>query len=145
VTAAAQPVWGRIADTSGVQRLLLVGGGGALVGLALLGWLGPVWVAAFAMLVSGFAVAGLVAGTSTEAVEIGRSRGMGAYVSLFHSAGSLGQALMPLAYGAALGVIGVDGLLIAVGVLVATLSLAYVVSSALLAPRSPAGESVARE
>jgi MFS family permease len=135
VTAAAQPVWGRIADNMSVKPLLVTGGGGALIGLALLGALESVWVAAIAMLLSGFAIAGLVAGTATAAVDLGRSRGMGTYVSLFHSAGSFGQALMPLLYGAALGAIGVDGLLIAVGVLVAMLSAAFVVSATLLAPR----------
>jgi MFS transporter, DHA1 family, multidrug resistance protein len=144
VTAAAQPLWGRMADVSGVRTLLLVGGGGTLAGLAILGLLEPVWVASLAMLVAGFSVAGLVAGTSTAAVEIGRSRGMGAYVSLFHSAGSLGQALMPLLYGAALGVIGVDGLLMAVGALVAVLSLAFTLSITALAPRATTGSEQSR-
>jgi MFS transporter, DHA1 family, multidrug resistance protein len=136
VTAAAQPVWGRIADNMSVRPLLALGGGGALAGLGLLGLLDPVWVAAIAMLIAGLAIAGLVAGTATSAVELGRSRGMGAYVSLFHSAGSFGQALMPLLYGALIGAIGVDGLLIAVGVLVAMLSAAYIVSGTLLSPKA---------
>lgn len=135
VTAAAQPVWGRIADSMSVKPLLIVGGGGALLGLGLLGGLEPIWIGAIAMLISGFAIAGLVAGTSTAAVDLGRSRGMGAYVALFHSAGSFGQALMPLLYGSVLGVIGVDGLLLAVGVLVAMLSAAFVISATALAPR----------
>jgi MFS transporter, DHA1 family, multidrug resistance protein len=134
VTAAAQPVWGRIADNMSVKPLLITGGLGAVLGLGLLGLLEPVWTAAAAMLIAGFAIAGLVAGTATAAVDLGRSRGMGTYVSLFHSAGSFGQALMPLLYGAVLGIIGVDGLLIAVGVLVSMLSVAFVLSATLLAP-----------
>lgn len=135
VTAAAQPVWGRIADQTSVKPLLVTGGIGAVLGLALLGGTEPIWVAAMAMLIAGFAIAGLVAGTTTAAVELGRSRGMGTYVALFHSAGSLGQALMPLIYGAMLGIIGVDGLLIAVGVLVVILSGAFVLASTILAPQ----------
>jgi MFS transporter, DHA1 family, multidrug resistance protein len=134
VTAAAQPVWGRIADNMSVKPLLVTGGLGAVLGMGLLGALDPVWVAAVAMLISGFAIAGLVAGTATAAVDLGRSRGMGTYVSLFHSAGSLGQALMPLLYGAVLGIIGVDGLLIAVGVVVSMLSVAFVLAATVLAP-----------
>lgn len=134
VTAAAQPVWGRIADNMSVKPLLVTGGLGAVLGMGLLGALDPVWVAAVAMLISGFAIAGLVAGTATAAVDLGRSRGMGTYVSLFHSAGSLGQALMPLLYGAVLGIIGVDGLLMAVGVVVAMLSVAFVLAATVLAP-----------
>jgi MFS transporter, DHA1 family, multidrug resistance protein len=134
VTAAAQPVWGRIADNMSVKPLLVTGGLGAVLGLGLLGALDPVWIAAIAMLISGFAIAGLVAGTATAAVDLGRSRGMGTYVSLFHSAGSLGQALMPLLYGAVLGIIGVDGLLIAVGIVVAMLSVAFVLAATVLAP-----------
>ncbi len=148
VTAAAQPVWGRIADQTSVKPLLVTGGIGAVLGLALLGGTEPIWVAAIAMLIAGFAIAGLVAGTATAAVELGRSRGMGTYVALFHSSGSLGQALMPLLYGAVMGIIGVDGLLIAVGVLVVMLSGAFVLASTVLAPRDepdPLSSPEARE
>ncbi len=128
VTAASQPFWGRIADSSGIRPLLVTGGIGTLVGLALLGGVDLLPVAILATLTAGIAIAGLVAGTSTAAVEAGRNRRMGSYIGLFHSAGSTGQAIMPLVYGLLLGAIGVGGLLIAVGVVVGIVSLTYVVA-----------------
>lgn len=127
-TAAAQPLWGGVADRAGVRPLLLAGGVGALAALALLAAIDSLAVGAVAMLAAGLAVAALVAGTSTAAVESGRARGMGSYIGLFQSAGSFGQASMPLAYGAVLGLIGVGGLLACVGALVALSSAAYVAS-----------------
>lgn len=124
-TAAVQPLWGRLADRSGLRPLLIAGGTGSLAGLGLLGGVDLLIVAAIAVLGSGLAMAGLINATTTSAVELGRSRGMGSYVALFQSAGSTGQAVMPLVFGYFLGVIGVDGLLIAVGVLVAIASLSY--------------------
>ena len=126
-TAAVQPFWGRLADRSGVRPLLVAGGLGALASLALLGAVDALVVAVVTTLTAGLFLAALVAGTSTAAVEAGKSRGMGAYMGLFASAGSTGQALMPLIFGLLLGQIGVDGLLIAVGVLVAIASLAFLV------------------
>lgn len=126
-TAAVQPFWGRLADSSGVRPLLIAGGLGTLASLALLGALDLLVVAVVTTLTAGLFLAALVAGTSTAAVEAGRTRGMGAYMGLFASAGSAGQALMPLLFGLLLGQLGVDGLLIAVGVLVVLASAAYLV------------------
>jgi MFS family permease len=134
-----QPFWGRLADRSGVRPLLIAGGLGALASLALLGALDLLAVAIVTTLTAGLFLAALVAGTSTAAVEAGRTRGMGAYMGLFASAGSAGQALMPLLFGVLLGQLGVDGLLIAVGVLVALASLAYLVSMGLARSTSAAG------
>jgi MFS family permease len=124
-TAAVQPFWGRQADRSGVRPLLIAGGLGALASLTLLGAVDAMLVAVVTTLTAGLFLAALVAGTSTAAVDAGKSRGMGAYMGLFASAGSAGQALMPLLFGLLLGQFGVDGLLVAVGVLVAIASLAY--------------------
>lgn len=130
-TAAVQPFWGRLADSSGVRPLFMAGGLGALASLALLGALDVLAVAILTTLTAGLFLAALVAGTSTAAVAAGRTRSMGAYMGLFASAGSAGQALMPLFFGVLLGRLGVDGLLIAVGVLVAMASLAYLASMGL--------------
>ncbi len=53
---------------------------------------------------------------------------MGTFIGIFQSVGSLGQALMPLAYGVLLGQIEVSGLLPVVGGLIAVSSLAYFVT-----------------
>ncbi len=125
VTAAVQPFWGNVADERGLKPLLLTGGLGSLVALALLGLIDSLPVAVVATLLAGGTLAALVAGTATAAVEAGQRRGMGAFMGWFASAGSTGQAIMPLIYGLLLGVLGVDGLLAAVGVLIAIGSLAY--------------------
>lgn len=129
-TAAVQPLWGGLADKGGVQPLLLAGGLGALASLALLAGFGAPPIAALATLAAGLAIAGLVAGTSTAAVEAGRRQGMGSFIGLFQSAGSLGQALMPLLYGLLLGSLDISGLLVAVGGLIAASSVLYVVAAA---------------
>ncbi len=125
VTAAIQPFWGSVADGKGLRPLLLTGGLGSMVALSLLGLVDSLAVAVVATVLAGATLAALVAGTATAAVEAGRRRGMGAFMGWFASAGSTGQALMPLLYGLLLGAIGVDGLLVAVGILVAIGSLAY--------------------
>ncbi len=124
-TAAVQPLWGNIADRTGIQPLLLFGGIGTLIGLVILANFSPPIVAAGATLIAGVSIAALVAGTSTSAVDLGHQHGMGTFIGIFQSAGSLGQALMPLAYGVLLGQIAVSGLLSVVGGLIAVSSLAY--------------------
>ncbi len=128
VTAAVQPFWGNVADNRGLRPLLLTGGFGSLVALAMLGLIDSLPVAVVATLLAGGTLAALVAGTSTAAVEAGQRRGMGSFMGWFASAGSTGQAIMPLLYGLALGTLGVEGLLPAVGGLVAVGSLAYLFS-----------------
>ena len=125
VTAAIQPFWGSVADNQGLRPLLITGGLGSLVALAMLGLIDSLPVAVIATLLAGGTLAALVAGTATAAVEAGERRGMGAFMGWFASAGSTGQAIMPLIYGLLLGALGVDGLLVAVGVLVAIGSLGY--------------------
>jgi MFS family permease len=125
VTAAVQPLWGNVADSRGLRPLLLAGGSGSVLALTLLGLVDSLAVAVLATLLAGAMLAALVAGTATAAVEAGQRRGMGAFMGWFASAGSTGQALMPLLYGLLLGQIGVDGLLVAVGVLVTLGSLGY--------------------
>ncbi len=131
-TAAAQPLWARAADRLGLRGLLLAGGVGAVAGLGLLAGVASLPVATLALLVAGGGVAALVAGTATAAVEVGKRQGLATYVGWFHSAGSFGQAVMPLIYGALLSAIGVGGLLAAVGGLVAVVSVAYVAATASL-------------
>ena len=128
VTAAVQPLWGNVADNRGLRPLLLAGGFGSLLALALLGLVDSLPVAVLATLIAGGTLAALIAGTATAAVEAGERRGMGAFMGWFASAGSTGQAIMPLLYGLLLGAIGVDGLLVAVGVLVAIGSLGYLLA-----------------
>ena len=127
-TAAVQPLWGNMADRTGIQPLLLFGGAGTLVGLVILATFSPAVIAAGAMLIAGVAIAALVAGVSTSAVDLGRTHGMGTFIGIFQSVGSLGQALMPLAYGVLLGQIQVSGLLSVVGGLIAVSSLAYLLT-----------------
>ncbi|MFW6075357.1 MAG: MFS transporter, partial [Chloroflexota bacterium] len=129
VTAIAQPIWGKIADERGLAPLLMSGGFGSLATLSLLGLVDVLLVAVLATLLAGFTLAALVASASTAAVEAGKSRGMGAYMGLFHSAGSTGQAIMPLIYGLVLGTIGVDGLLVAVGIIVTIGSVSFLLSA----------------
>jgi MFS family permease len=128
VTAAVQPLWGNVADSRGLRPLLLAGGFGSVLALALLGLVDSLPAAVLATLLAGATLAALVAGTATAAVEAGERRGMGAFMGWFASAGSTGQALMPLLYGLLLGQIGVDGLLVAVGVLVTLGSLGYLIA-----------------
>lgn len=140
VTAASQPLWGRIADERGLFPLLLVGGVGSLVTLSVLGVFDVLVIAGLATLAAGFTLAALVAGASTAAVEAGRSRGMGSYMGLFHSAGSTGQALMPLLYGVVLDAIGVDGLLVGVGVVIAIGSMSFLRAARISRPREAVPE-----
>ena len=142
-TAAVQPAWGRVADSRGIGALLLLGGLGTLAALVVLPVFASIPIAAVATLATGVAIAALVAGTSTAAVELGRTRGMGSYVGLFQSAGSLGQAVMPLLYGVVMGWVGVRGLLMALGGLVAAGALAYTLAT-VLAPGRPVAASDAR-
>jgi DHA1 family multidrug resistance protein-like MFS transporter len=128
VTAAIQPFWGGVADSRGLRPLLLTGGLGSLLALSLLGLVDSLPVAVVATLLAGGTLAALVAGTSTAAVEAGQRRGMGQFMGWFASAGSTGQAIMPLIYGLLLGALGVEGLLVAVGVIIAIGSLAYLSS-----------------
>ncbi|MEZ4524172.1 MAG: MFS transporter [Thermomicrobiales bacterium] len=128
VTAAIQPLWGNVADNRGLRPLLLTGGFGSLFSLALLGLVDSLAVSVVATILAGGTLAALVAGTSTAAVEAGERRGMGAFMGWFASAGSTGQALMPLLYGLLLGAIGVEGLLTAVGVLITIGSLGYLLA-----------------
>ena len=125
VTAAIQPFWGRVADDQGLRPLLLAGGFGSLGALAMLGLIDSLPAAIIATLIAGATLAALVAGTATAAVEAGERRGMGAFMGWFASAGSTGQAVMPLVFGVLLGAVGVDGLLSAVGILVAVGSVGY--------------------
>lgn len=125
VTAAAQPFWGGIADRRGLGPLLLAGGIGSLATLSLLGTIDSVAAAVLMTLAAGFTLAALIASASTAAVEVGRGRGIGSYLGLFHSAGSSGQAIMPLIYGVLIGVIGVDGLLVVVGLIATAGSTLY--------------------
>jgi len=127
-TAAVQPFWGRTADRTGIQPLIIFGGAGTLIGLVLLGNFSPALIAAGATLIAGVSIAALVAGVSTSAVDLGKTHGMGTFIGIFQSVGSLGQALMPLAYGVVLGQIDVSGLLSVVGGLIAVASLAYLVT-----------------
>ncbi|HEX7102216.1 MAG TPA: MFS transporter [Nitrolancea sp.] len=127
-TAAVQPFWGRTADRTGIQPLIIFGGAGTLVGLVLLGNFSPALIAAGATLIAGVSIAALVAGVSTSAVDLGKTHGMGTFIGIFQSVGSLGQALMPLAYGVVLGQIEVSGLLSVVGGLIAVASAAYLVT-----------------
>jgi DHA1 family multidrug resistance protein-like MFS transporter len=127
-TAAVQPLWGNVADRTGIQPLLLFGGIGTLIGLVLLGNFSPPLIAAGATLIAGVSIAALVAGVSTSAVDMGHQHGMGTFIGIFQSVGSLGQALMPLAYGVLLGQIEVSGLLSVVGVLIAVSSFAYLLT-----------------
>ncbi|HEX3722991.1 MAG TPA: MFS transporter [Nitrolancea sp.] len=127
-TAAVQPFWGNVADRTGIQPLLLFGGAGTLVGLVILANFSPPLVAVAATLIAGVSIAALVAGVSTSAIDLGKTHGMGTFVGIFQSVGSLGQALMPLAYGVVLGQIHVSGLLSVVGGLIAVSSLAYLIS-----------------
>ena len=127
-TAAVQPLWGNVADRIGIQPLLIVGGIGTLVGLVILASFSPPLIAAGATLIAGVSIAALVAGVSTSAIDMGHQHGMGTFIGIFQSAGSLGQALMPLAYGVLLGQIEVSGLLPVIGGLIAISSLAYLVT-----------------
>ena len=127
-TAAVQPFWGRKADRTGIQPLILFGGAGTLVGLVLLGNFSPALIAAGATLIAGVSIAALVAGVSTSAIDLGKTHGMGTFIGIFQSVGSLGQALMPLAYGVVLGQIEVSGLLTVVGGLIAVASVAYLLT-----------------
>ena len=127
-TAAVQPLWGNVADRTGIQPLLLFGGAGTLIGLVVLGNFSPALIAAAATLIAGVSIAALVAGVSTSAIDFGKSHGMGTFIGVFQSVGSLGQALMPLAYGVVLGQIHVSGLLSVVGGLIAVSSLAYLLT-----------------
>ena len=127
-TAAVQPLWGNVADKTGIQPLLILGGLGTLIGLIILASFSPPLIAAGATLIAGVSIAALVAGVSTSAVDLGHQHGMGTFIGIFQSVGSLGQALMPLAYGVLLGQIQVSGLLPVVGGLIAVSSLAYLVS-----------------
>jgi len=140
-TAAVQPLWGNVADRSGIRPLLLFGGVGTLIGLVTLANFSPVLVAVAATFVAGVSIAALVAGVSTSAVDLGKTHGMGTFIGIFQSVGSLGQAVMPLAYGVVLGQIHVSGLLSVVGGLIAVSSLAYLVS---LTPAFSSGRSGAR-
>ena len=127
-TAAVQPLWGNVADKTGIQPLLILGGLGTLVGLVILASFSPPLIAAGATLIAGVSIAALVAGVATSAIDLGHQHGMGTFIGIFQSVGSLGQALMPLAYGVLLGQIDVSGLLPVVGGLIAVSSLAYLVS-----------------
>ena len=127
-TAAVQPLWGNVADKTGIQPLLILGGLGTLVGLVILASFSPPLIAAGATLIAGVSIAALVAGVSTSAIDLGHQHGMGTFIGIFQSVGSLGQALMPLAYGVLLGQIEVSGLLPVVGGLIAVSSLAYLAS-----------------
>ena len=138
-TAAVQPLWGNIADRTGIQPLLLIGGIGTFIGLVILANFSPPLVAVGATLIAGVSIAGLVAATSTSAVDLGHQHGMGTFIGIFQSVGSLGQALMPLAYGVLLGQIAVSGLLSVVGGLIAVSSLAYLVTLTPLFGRARAG------
>ena len=117
-----------MADRTGIQPLLLFGGVGTLIGLVVLANFSLPLVAAGATLIAGVSIAGLVAGVSTSAVDMGHRHGMGTFIGIFQSVGSLGQALMPLAYGVLLGQIQVSGLLSVVGGLIAVATLAYLVT-----------------
>ncbi len=138
-TAAVQPLWGNVADRTGIQPLLLIGGIGTLIGLVILANFSPPLVAAGATLIAGVSIASLVAGVSTSAVDMGHQHGMGTFIGIFQSVGSLGQALMPLAYGILLGQIAVSGLLSVVGGLIAVASLTYFVSITPVFRRASAG------
>ncbi len=127
-TAAVQPLWGNVADRTGIQPLILLGGIGTLIGLVVLGNFSPALIAVGATLIAGVSIAALVAGVSTSAVDMGHQHGMGTFIGIFQSVGSLGQALMPLAYGVLLGQIEVSGLLSVVGGLIAVASLGYLVT-----------------
>jgi MFS family permease len=127
-TAAVQPFWGNVADRTGIQPLLLFGGAGTVIGLVVLGNFSPALIAAAATLIAGVSIAALVAGVSTAAIDLGKTHGMGTFIGIFQSVGSLGQALMPLAYGVLLGQIQVSGLLSVVGGLIAVSSLAYLIA-----------------
>lgn len=138
-TAAVQPLWGNIADRTGIQPLLIIGGFGTLVGLAILATFSPPLIAAGATLIAGVSIAALIAGVSTSAVDMGHEHGMGTFIGIFQSVGSLGQALMPLAYGVLLGVISVSGLLSVVGGLIAVSSLAYLTTLSPIFRRASSG------
>jgi MFS transporter, DHA1 family, multidrug resistance protein len=141
-TAAVQPLWGNVADRTGIRPLLLFGGVGTLIGLVALANFSPALVAVVATLVAGVSIAALVAGVSTSAIDLGKTHGMGTFIGIFQSVGSLGQALMPLAYGVVLGQIHVSGLLSVVGGLIAVSSLAYLVSlTPALSPRRSSARS----
>jgi MFS transporter, DHA1 family, multidrug resistance protein len=141
-TAAVQPLWGNVADRTSIRPLLLFGGVGTLIGLVALANFSPALVAVVATLVAGVSIAALVAGVSTSAIDLGKTHGMGTFIGIFQSVGSLGQALMPLAYGVVLGQIHVSGLLSVVGGLIAVSSLAYLVSlTPALSPRRSSARS----
>ncbi len=141
-TAAVQPLWGNVADKTGIQPLLILGGLGTLVGLVILASFSPPLIAAGATLIAGVSIAALVAGVSTSAIDLGHQHGMGTFIGIFQSVGSLGQALMPLAYGVLLGQIEVSGLLPVVGGLIAVSSLAYFVTMTPMFSRTKAGAGV---